>query len=230
MSTRQDYLTAIGNLAKGEYPLGETEKIMAIEQALELHSKHRPRIVVADIEGAAVFDYAITLLTSWSDGFSVIKQVEYPVDDTNETPDILQDDDWMIYEKPEGQYLRFLNATPLATEDIRVTHTAPHTCTDAACTVKTSDEKAVQALSAAFFCEMLSTYFAQTQDSTIMADSVDHKNKSRDYSARAAAYRKIYYNHLGIKEGETPPASVTRDQDLSGSWAGDKLTHPRKYR
>jgi hypothetical protein len=230
LSTRQDYLAAIGNLVKGELPLGEEEKVLAIGIAVKEHSKHRPRIVVEDKSGAAAFDYALTLLAAWSDGFSTIKQVEYPVDDTDRDPDILQDDAWGIYQKPAGKCLRFLEDEPAVTETFRVTHTALHTCDDAACTVDAFDDEHVQILTAAHFCNMLATYFAQSQDSTIQADSVDHKSKSSDYAARARTYRKLYFDHLGIEEGKTPPASVTKDQDLSGSWAGDKLTHPRKFR
>ena len=121
MSTRQDYLTAIGNYVGGELPLGEAEKILAISQAIKEHSRHKPREVVEDFDGDGGFDYAISVFASWSDGFSVIKQVEYPVDDTDETPDILQDDAWMIYEKPAGQVLRLLEDEPAADEDLRGT-------------------------------------------------------------------------------------------------------------
>jgi hypothetical protein len=230
MSTRQDYITAIGNLAGSELPLGETEMILAISQAIKEHARHRPRVIVEDESGDGGFDYAVTDLASWSSGFSTIKQVEYPVDDTDENPDILQDDAWMVYEKPAGKCLRFLEDTPEATESFRVTYTAVHTCTDAACTVEDFDEEAVQALCAGYFCEMLATYYAQNQDATIDADSVDHTSKSRDYAARAKAYRTMYFNHLGSKEGQALAASVTRDQDLLGSWQRDKLTHPKKYR
>ncbi len=230
MSTRQDYLSAIGNLVGGSLPLGEAEKILAIAQAIKVQSKNRPVSVVEDETGNGGFDYALTLLASWSEGFSVIKTVEYPVDDTDEAADILQDDEWQIYQKPSGKVLRFLEDKPLATESFRVTYTALHTCTDQACTVEIFDEEAVQSLAAAFFCEMLATYFAQNQDSTINADSVDHKSKAQEYAARARTYRKIYFDHLGIKEGETTPASVIRDQDMAGSWGGNKLTHPKKYR
>lgn len=136
----------------------------------------------------------------------------------------------MIFQKPAGKVLRFLKDTPPATESFRVTYTALHTCTDAACTVDSGDEEYVQILAAAHFCNMLATYFAQSQDSTIQADSVYHKSKSGDYAARARTYRKLYFDHLGIEEGKTPAASVTRDQDILGSWRGDRLTHPRKYR
>lgn len=230
MSTRQDYLTAIGNLVGGELPLGEAEKIMAIGMGMKAHSKQKPRVVVEDEDGDGGFDYAISGFASWASGFSTIKKVEYPVDDDDETADVLQDDAWEIYEKPSGKVLRFLESTPAADEDFRATYTALHTCTDSACTVEDFDEEPVQVLCGAFFCDMLATYYAQSQDSTINADSVDHSSKSREYSMRAKTYRKMYFDHLGIKEGQTKPASVTRDQDLKGSWAGEKLTHRSRYR
>lgn len=230
MSTRQDYITAIGHLVGGELPLGEAERIFAISAALKKYSGHRPRIVVEDETGNGSFDYLLTLLADWVEGFSTIKTVEYPVDDTSETAEILEDDAWRIYQKPAGKCLRLLENTPETTEHLRITYTALHTCTDAACTVPSYDEEAMQILAASIFCDMLAACYAQTQDSTIQADSVDHKSKASEYAARARAYRKMYFDHLGIKEGETPAASVTRDQDMAGSWAGDRLTHPRKYR
>lgn len=230
MSTRQDYITAIGNLVGGDLPLGEAEKIFSIGAAVKKYSGQRPLIVVEDEDGSGGFDYLLTLLAEWSEGFSVIKTIEYPVDDTEETAETLQDDAWQIYQKPAGKCIRFLEATPAATEAIRVTYTALQTCTDAACTIPAVDEEAVQMLAAGLFCDMLASYYAQTSDSTIQADSVDHKSKGSEYAARARAYRKAYGEQLGIKDGETAPASVTRDQDVKGSWAGDKMTHPRKYR
>jgi hypothetical protein len=230
MSTRQDYITAIGRLVGGELPLGEAEKIFAIGAALKRYSGHRPRIVVEDEDGNGGFDYLLTLLADWTEGFSTIKTVEYPVDDTEASADVLSDDQWTIYQKPSGKCLRFLEDTPETTEDIRITYTALHTCTDAACTAPTYDEEALQILAASIFCEMLAAYYAQTQDSTIQADSVDHKSKASEYAARARSYRQMYFNHIGIKEGETPAASLTRDQDAAGSWGGDKMTHPRRFR
>lgn len=230
MSVREDYIEAVDKFVPGEVPLDEADKILAIGMAVKEHSKHRPRVVVEDKDGDGGFDYAISAFASWSDGFSVIKSVEYPVDDDDETPDILQDDAWMIYEKPSGKVLRFLQSSPTADEDMRVIYTALHTCTDAACTVEDFDEEAVQALAAAYFCDMLAANYAQTGDSTIQADSVDHKSKGSEYAARAKRYRQFYFDHLGIKEGQVPPASVTRDQDTKPSWRTGRLTHPKKYR
>lgn len=230
MTTREDYIVAIDQFVQGEIPLDDADKILAIGMAMKRYSKHKPRIVVEDETGDGGFDYAISDLASWADDFSVIRAVEYPVDDDDETPDILQDDIWGIYEKPAGKVLRFLEDKPTASESFRVTYTALHTCTDSACSVSAYDEEALQALCAAFFLDMLSTYYAQSQDSTIDADSVDHSSKAREYGARAARYRKVYCEHMGIQEGKAGPASVTRDQDKKASWQSEGLTHPKKYR
>ena len=229
MSTRQDFLAAMEQLVGGDLPLAEADRILALAMAVKEYSRHRPRVVVEDETGAGAFDYDLTLLASWTDGFSNIKTVEYPVDDTNETPDILQDDEWTIYEKPAGKFLRFLEDSPVATESIRITYTALHTVTDVASTVFAADEEAMQCLAASHYCEMLATYFAQNQDSAIAADSVEHTSKARDYAARAKSYRKLYSDYMGVSGGALP-ASVTSDQDMLASWQADRLTHKQKYR
>jgi hypothetical protein len=228
MSTREDYIAAVGILVQGDFPLGEPERIKAITQALDEHSKHRPLVITEDESGTGSFDYAISLLGSWSETFSDIIQIEYPVDDSLPIPNVLDGDAWQIYIKPAGKFMRFLNATPSSRESFRVSYTTPHTCTDAACTVATADDEAVHILAAAFFCDMLSTYFAQTTDSTIQADSVDHKSKSRDYAARAKECRRLYASHMDLKDGDTA-SPATAVVDLSEKYPGglERLTHPR---
>jgi len=231
MSTRQDYITAIGNLVSGDLPLGEAEKIFAISAAVKKYSGHRPLIIAEDEDGNGSFDYALTLLESWTDGFSEIRSVEYPVDDTSEAANTLDDDDWAIYQKPEGKCLRFLADTPSATEDIRITYTALHTCTDAACTIPANDEEALQILAAGIFCEMIAAYYAQTQDSTIMADSVNHKSKAAEYASRAKRFALLYKEHLGLKEDDlTPAAAAVADLDMKYPGGMERLTHPRRQR
>lgn len=221
--TLEDYITAVGQLVGGSgLPLGEPEKIFAIDTAVKQYSGHRPREITEDEAGNTTRDYAISLLAYWTEGFSEITKVQYPVDED------LKDDDWQIVRKPAGLYLRLVDS-PAASEIMRIFYEALHTCTDDACTIPTYDEAAVQMLAAALFCEMLAAYFAQNQDSTIAADSVDHKSKSAEYQARAKAYRANYFSHLGIKDGENPAASVTKNQNVDGSY-GDRITHSRRFR
>lgn len=231
MSTEFDYLAAIDSLVKGdELPLGETDKQLAIDAALKEYSRQRPRIVPEDEAGSGAIDYAVTLLASWSEGFSVIRKIEYPVDDDSPDDTTLQDAAWKLYEKPAGKVIRFLEDTPAATETFRVTYTALHEANASACSVPDADEQAVQMLAASYFCKMLSAYFSATNDTTVQADSVDHKSRAAEYAARAKMYRESFFSHLGQEENKLMPASVTRDQDLQPSWRGDKLTHPNKYR
>ncbi len=230
MSIRQDYVDAVGQLVQGGIPLADADKTLAVNMAVKMYSKNKPLRIIEDFNGDGGFDYAINTFVAWLDGFSVIGQVEYPVDDDDPDPAIIDDDEWIIYEKPDGKYLRFVNDSPAATESFRVTYTGLHTCDETGCTISAFDEEAVQALAAANFCEMLATYYAQANDSTINADSVEHKSRASEYAARARALRNIYLTHMGIQDGKTKPASVTYDQDSRASWGGSRITHNQRHR
>ena len=230
MTTREDYITAIGQLVQGEIPLDEADKILAVNMAMKAHSKHRPRVIVEDVTGDGGFDYDLADLDAWGSGFSVMRQVEYPVDDTDEEADILDGDAWEIYETPDGKFLRFLEDTPEADETARVTYTAPHEFSGAgsACTVESFDDEAVQALAASHFLRMLSVYYSQSQDSTIAADSVDHKSKASEYRSQAKMMAQVYYDHVGVDPDGPAPAGAT----IAKAPETDRvrLTHSRKYR
>jgi hypothetical protein len=229
--TRQDYITAIGSFVSGDLPLGEAEKILAINKAIKRYSLDRILEIADDIPGNGGYDYALTLLASWIEGFSTIQKIEYPVsNDLYDNSNVLTDDAWMIYLKPAGKVIRLLEDQPATTEILRITYTTLHLCDDTQCTIPTGDEEAVQMLAAGGFCDMLATYYSQDQDSTIKADSVDHKSKAADYAARAKTYRQQYFNHLGIQEGQVIPASSSRAVQPRPSWRSDQLTHPRKFR
>jgi len=99
-------------------------------------------------------------------------------------------------------------------------------------TIPESDQDALCNLAASLYSGALASAYAHTSDSTIGADSVDHRSKSQEFAARAREQKKSYLNHLGIKDGasETAPASVVKDLDVDYPWGEDRLTHPRKQR
>ena len=228
----EEYLLEVAKLVPGEaLPLGQTEIIKAVYKALSVHSRIRPRIVVEDIAGTGSFDYATASLSSWDVQFSRIIQVEYPVDDTSDTPNILEDDEWNLYEKPSGSCLRFVAAIPAVGESIRVTYTALHGFDDSdVCTVPACDEEGVQCLAASYFADMLAAYYAQNQEATLGAEVVDQTSKRREYAALAKRYEKQYEAHMGLGQEKVKPASYTQDQDVVYPWGLDRVTHPRKYR
>jgi hypothetical protein len=205
------------------------EKERHIQEAVRIYSKHRPREVIKDITGDGTYDYSIaTNLTSWVKGFSVIKSIEYPADERE--PSILDEEDWMVYEKEAGQYIRFIEDTPSATEKIRVLHTALHILSDSQNTIPESDQDAVCNLAASLCSGALASAYAHASDSTIGADSVDHRSKSQEFSSRAKIQKQTYLDHLALKEGEIPPASAVVDLDIDYPDGTDRLTHPRRGR
>ena len=276
------------------------EKERHIQEALKIYSKHRPRELVKDVTGDSTYDYAIaTHLTSWVKGFSLIKSIEYPADERD--PSYV--DEWLIYEKQDGQYIRLLEDVPAASETMRIIYTALHILssqivsgtfsfssvdnsmnrtagsfiadglfvgnriitpsndnpgpftvksvtalkvifcetivTEIAAAIKIevetntipeSDQDAVCNLAASLCSGALASAYAHTSDSTIGADSVDHRSKSQEFSSRAKIQKQTYLNHIGLKEGEIPPASATRDYDINYPDGTDRLTHPRRQR
>jgi hypothetical protein len=97
-------------------------------------------------------------------------------------------------------------------------------------TIPESDQDALCNLAASLCSGALASAYAQTSDSTITADSVDHKSKSQEYASRAKMQKQNYLNHLGLKEGDVAPASAVYDTDTNYPWGGDRLTHPKRYR
>ncbi len=209
--------------------LDPTERDNFIQEAVKIYSKHRPREVVKDIAGANAYDYSIgTNLASWIDDFSIIKSIEYPADQRD--PQYIDEDDFIIYKKESDLFIRFLADTPQATEKIRVTYTALHILSEALNTIPLVDQDAVCNLAASLCSGALASYYAQTSDSTIGADSVNYRTKSQEYSSRAKDQKKLYMDHLGLKDGDVAPASVRKAVDVTYPGGADRLTHPRKWR
>jgi hypothetical protein len=173
----------------------------AIDAALATYSKHLPKKVATDLAGDGTHD--LELPADWVDEFSVIKSVEYPVD---EVPAILIDkSDWMFYIATDGRVLRLLSDTPETGESVRITYTVPRLETD----VRVIDEDAVASLAAANCCDVLANIFTQSGDSTISADSVDHRSKGDEFARRAKALRQRYFDHMGIKADAPQPGIST---------------------
>jgi len=210
--------------------LSTIERDNFIQEAVKIYSRHCPREIVKDITGDGTYDYSITThLTYWSEEFSSIRKVEYPADERE--PVYLDDEEYTILRKEDGLYLRFLEGTPSATEKIRVTYLGLHILSDSQNTIPEIHEDAVCNLAASLYSGALASVYAQTSDSTITADSVDHTSKSREYAARARAQKQNYLDQIEIgEEGGVAPASVIKDIKVDYPGGGDRLTHPKKYR
>ena len=98
-----------------------------ITQAVEGdYSRARPRTLVADITGDGGFDYTLStvLFPGWSDEFSQIETVDYPLDTGEPERNILEDFEWREEPTATGTFvLRFTSAKPTSSEQFRVIYT-----------------------------------------------------------------------------------------------------------
>lgn len=208
----------------GAQVLSDTDVDSIVVATLEQFSKDCPYIKVSDISGDGGYDYSLP--TSWQDGFSSIKKVEYPAGERE--PVYLEPEDWIIYDNGISKKLRLLNHTPTASEMIRLTYTIAYLQTTID-NIPAGYQDAFCNLAASICCEAIANYYTQASDSTVDIDSIDYLSKSGDWGSRAKRLRKLYEIFLSNREG-LKAASATGDWDNRPSWGDDHLLHSSKTR
>ena len=199
-----------------------------IGSALDQYDKDRAREVTEDIDGDGTYDYElIAVLTDWSEGFSHIKQIEYPAGESQDPSDnYLDDDAWMIYDDGSKKYLRFLKTSPASGEKIRVTHTTPHALDDSESTIPDCDFRAVCYLSASLSCLELAAYYTQHADMKAISEYADLMSKAEDYRGMAEEYGKNYEKLIGIgEETRVKASSAVAQYDIVPKHGRGRLTH-----
>lgn len=223
-----DYQTRLDQILKEQAgDLVQGDKDAAIQNAVDAHSRFRPQKKIFDSLGNNEFD--MDLPTDWEKDFSVIDKVEFPAGERQ--PIYLEDEDWQIYEDTAGQVLRLLNDTPTALQTARITYSVRHVVSETEGTIPDAHFEGVCHLAAAFALQSLANKYQALGDSTIGADSIDHKSKASEARANATAERKLYTDHMGLKPADQVQAGfATKDWDVDYPWGEDRLTHPRRWR
>ena len=219
--------------AAGKLSDGDRDKLIA-QSIQQRYSKDRPREIVTDVpgNGAADLDLPGAGEDVFDEGFSLIRQLEYPIG--NVPPSTIEDGGWTLYRTPAGLKLRLLASRVPAGESIRVTWTARHRGDGS--TVPQCDFEAVCDLAAALCFDALAAIYAQTGDSTIAADTVNYRTKSQEYLGLAKSARRRYFAHIGVAEeadaasASSGPALSIGEVDQSMGWGGDRLVHGRGSR
>lgn len=187
-----------------------------IEAALATLTRWRPVTVATDLDGAGTRDVALP--EGWELELSQVRRVEYPVGEWPES--YLAPDAYAVYHGPLGPVLRLRDDAPSGAGAVRVWWTRSRAEAD----VGTNDLDAVANLAAAHCLEVLANLTAHTTDPTILADSVSHQSRSRDFAARAKSLRGLATAHFGVKEGEVAPAAAV----AGGRETRPTLTHGRR--
>lgn len=206
-----------------------------IRQAIsDRYSKDRPRIVVTDVDGAGTSDLPLPAGPDdepFEDGFSVIRTIEYPLDQI--PPAYLEDSDWRLYRTPDGLVIRCLLITPTADQHARFEWTLRHAADGS--TLPGCDIDAICDYAAALCMVGLAAGYIQLMDSSIPSDSVNYRTKSQEALAQAKQFRAQYFAHIGV-EADAAGAevigaafSIGDFQNIMGSGV-DRFVHGRRTR
>lgn len=174
--------------------LSAAQRKTHIGSALVEYQKRRPLIVVYELTGTSVYEYAVSLFTGWSDGLSYFARIEGPVIDavTNIPPRTLAEDEYSLVRTPSGLFLRFRVWAPATGQKYWVHYAAPHTLTESASTVFAVDETALAELGAAYCCDALAAHYAQGTEGSFEADTVNHDGKAGIYQGLSKMYRERF--------------------------------------
>lgn len=184
----------------------------ALAGALGHFQQVRPRQLAELVTGNGAFDYILDglapKLAAWVEGLSSILEIVYPWDATTPRPPVLDSSEYMVVRLSTGIYLRFLAATPTAPDKFHVLYTGPHVLTEATSTVPTGDEEAFADLATSYACDALASYYSQSTDGSLQADTVAHLSKAQEYRAQAKRWRDAYLAKMGGDSADGPASGV----------------------
>lgn len=192
-----------------------------LREAVKRYSRIRPRVIIADLVGDGGWELALP--AAFDPDRGRLREVEYPVGRRDRS--MVDTLDWELYRAPDGPVLRLRADTPDVGEAVRVTFTAQHTLDAAETSVPVDDHDVVNLVASAIACEALASHYSNAGDSTIGADSVDHKSKASEYAMRARRFMAMANELLPVDEQGDIRASggETSFGDEQG-W----LTHPAR--
>ena len=210
---------------------GTAQRYDAIASALAEYQRIRPRVVAKEITGASgagAFDYAVTSLTGYVDGFSVVLAVYYPYLATDQNVPPLDPERWAVVRIESGAVLRFFDVTPTSPDKFLAQYTTRHTLDGSTSTVPASDDEALADLGACFCLLFMAAQVTQETDNVIAADSMNRLSKAAEYRAAAKLMRQAYEIKLGIGASATVTAGIavaTASPRFSGGQGQRALFH-----
>lgn len=221
-----DFQTSIADLVRDDAgKIADAERDRAITRAVARYSQDWPRQVVEDV--TADGSNYLPLPTAWADGDTAITSLEYPV---GEWPISLISTEWYgVVPGPMGDEIRLAGAI-ISGETVRVVLTVPHVLNATTDTLPDAHHEAVVSYAAALLMDQLASLHSGDTDSTIQADSVEHRSQAQEYASRARSYRARYAEILGIDPKRLRPAGTTVNLSQPDSRGRDRLTHPARHR
>jgi len=206
-----------------------------IKVALAQYSADAPDEDVVEFVGDSGKYYAITNLTNWSDGFSKVRAIEYPAATvaSDEEPQMLESDDYTIFEDKTAKSLYFPNHSPVSTELVRVWYSVPYAFSGSpeAVDIPGEDFYAICLLAASYCCDVMATYYTTHVDVADGRINVKRGAVSEKYEARAKKYWDNYRKHMNLPlDGRPKAAGVIAEWDVAPPRIGEYIFHGRRTR
>lgn len=194
----------------------------AVASALQRFDRDKARTLNEAVtgDGTAIYDLSASLSAAWDEDSSAVVLVDYPY--TLGDDNIVTTEKWKVVDAPTtGKTLYFTESTPAATETIRVEFSSPWT----EATVPSAYRYSVAKLAAANMARMIGARMAQSNDSTIAADTFSNNSAARDWTNIAKEYESQYVNELGLGKDSTVKAACGSVQVNEGSGTGYGKVH-----
>ena len=205
--------------------IADTDLQAMIGQAVQRYSNDRPLVTVEDLTADGAAETALP--DDWQEGFSVLRQVEYPVDQT--PPCVLDPRSWTLWDGLTGRTILWLDERPAAGATVRLTYTRQRVLAAQAkdTTVPDADWYAVCDLAASIAADALAARYAQTSEPVLGADTVNYRSKQQEWAAIARRLEARYAAALG---NVPRAASDWVNWDTLSSERQDWLWHRRALR
>tara|TARA_R110000824_G_scaffold11715_3_gene51308 strand:- start:440 stop:1135 length:696 start_codon:yes stop_codon:yes gene_type:complete len=228
VKTQDDYVTRIlDNLdfVASEF-IDRTAIITALKTAVDWYSSDKPYEKIHSITGDSTNRYVLP--SDWSDSFSSIIYVEYPIG--NENPTLLDLEDVIVWEDASAKQFQFKFIKPTSADTLLVKYALLHTMSSTTNTVPDADFEAVCFLGTAHAAWEVAGRFIRERSSTGgIGGIVNFQTQTNQYKSYAQEMLKHYYQRMGINPKTGSKANLQIfDLDPQPAWGFDWLTHPRR--
>lgn len=222
-----DYEQLVTDLVRDDAArLAAAEKQRAIGAAVYRYSSDKPRTKVQDVTPET--SQRLPLPAAWEEGFSSVLSLEHPIGDI--PPTLLEQDAHQVYDDGVAKKILLEQGVTVAANSVRMSFTIAHVVSAGEDTIPLQHREPVACYAAASCCDQLASFYSGGTDSTIQADSVDNRSKAAEYSARARALRKRYFDELGIEDKRNVAAGVVVDLDLPSTLGEERLLRENRFR
>jgi len=197
-----------------------------IGDAVDQYSQDKPLVYCEAVAGSGSKRYSLDGLTNFDFEFSVIIEIEYPID--KNPPELIDDRYWTYIQRPSGDNddLLFIDTTPASGESFHIYYTY---YTNDINDVRAKDQRAVVSLAASYACQVMANKANQSGDDNVNADFVDRTSNKNNFVESAKYFEEKYKKRIfGDKDSISPALNIT-NLDTYVHRQHKRILHKRTY-